>query len=164
MTVTTLALLGASVPRVEAGDKEWATAGKVMAGVGAGLLLAKAFEPEPVRVYSPPPVYVQPAPVIVSQPAPVVVQQPQVIVQQPQQTVVYTQPVVQRVIVQQPVVYQPAPVIYQPAPVVYAPAPVVYAAPVYVGRPHYRPHVGFHISFGGGHHHRHHHHRGHDRW
>src|SRR5688500_9484526 len=60
MTVTTLARLGASVPRVDAGDKEWATAGNVMAGVGAGLLLAKAFEPEPVRVYSPPPVYVQP--------------------------------------------------------------------------------------------------------
>ncbi|MGZ8938644.1 MAG: hypothetical protein ACXW32_05475 [Limisphaerales bacterium] len=166
ITVTTLALLGASVPRVEAGDKEWATAGKVMAGVGAGLLLAKAFELEPVyveRVYSPPPVYVNPAPVVY-QHAPVVVHQPvqQVVVQQPRTTVVYTQPA-QTVVVQQPVVYQPAPVIYAPAPVVYAPAPVIYhPAPVYYGRPvyhgprhhyhhhghHHRPSFGFHISVG----------------
>src|SRR5688572_33435896 len=96
MTMTTLAVLGASAPRVEAGDKEWATAGKVMAGVGAAPLLAKAFEPEPVyvqRVYSPPPFYVQPAPVFY-QPPPLVVQQPvqHVVAQQPRSTTVYTHP------------------------------------------------------------------------
>src|SRR5688500_5369158 len=89
MTITTLAVLGASAPRVEAGDKEWATAGKVMAGVGAGLLLAKALEPEPVYSYSPPPVYVQPAPVtqVGDQPAPVVVQPSMAhVTMQPQQS------------------------------------------------------------------------------
>src|SRR5688500_14744261 len=102
MTITTLAVIGASAPRPQACDREWATAGKVMAGVGAGLLIARAFEPEPVVVYNPPPVYVNPAPVVyqpapvVYQPAPVVVQQPvqQVISQPAPQTVVYTQPVV----------------------------------------------------------------------
>lgn len=153
MITTTLAVLGASLPRVEAGDKEWATAGKVMAGVGAGLLLAKAFEPQPV--YTPPPVYVQPAPVVyqpapvvLHQPAPVVLDQPvQQVIVPPQPTVVHTQPVV----VHQPVVYQ-----YAPAPVVYHPAPVVYAPPVCPPVRYYRaprPVVGFHFSIG--HHHQH---------
>ena len=143
ITVTTLAVLGATVPRVEAGDKGWATAGKVMAGVGAGLLIAKAFEPEPVYVYSPPPVYVQPVPVVITQPAPVVVQQPQV---------VYAPA---PVVVQQPVIYQPAPVVYQPAPVVVNSPVYVVRPPAYCPPPVYtRPVVGFHFSIG--HSHRHH--------
>ena len=154
MTMTALAVVGASAPRVEAGDKEWATAGKVMAGVGAGLLIAKALEPRPV-VYETPTVYQSaPAPVVY-QPAPTpVVYQPAPVVVQSQPSVVYAPPA-QTVVVQQPaVVYQPAPtVIYRPAPVVYA-APVV--APRYFAP---RPVVGFHFSFGRhhGHHYRGHH-------
>lgn len=171
ITLTTLAVMGTSVPRLQAGDQEWATAGKVMAGVGAGLLLAKAFEPAPVQVYSPPPVYVEPVPVVYQQ-APVVVHHPaqplvqHVVVQQPRTTVVYTQAA--RAIVYQPapVVYQPAPVLYAPAPVIYHPAPVYYGRPVYVAPPHYyhhhhghhhRPAFRFHVSIGS--HGRHHHHR-----
>lgn len=154
MITTTLAVLGSSIPRIEAGDKEWAVAGKVMAGVGAGLLLSRAFEPQPV--YSAPPVYVQPAPVVyqaapvvVHPQAPVIVHQPvqQVVLHRPP-TVVYTQPVV----IHQPAVYQPAPVVYHPAPVYY-PRPI--CPPVRYHAP--RPVVGFHFSFG----HRHHHHRRH---
>jgi len=149
IAITALALLGASVPRASAGDRGWSVAGKVMAGVGAGFLLASALEPQPV--YATTPVYVAPAPVIVQQPAPVIVQQVQqpVYVQQPVQAVTYTQPV----LVQQPVAVQPIvvqqQVVYQPAPVYY-PAPVVYPAPVYV-RPVYRPPVvSVGISFGHG--------------
>ncbi len=102
--VTALAVCGlliAGTQQSHAGDREWATAGKVLTGIIAGAVIAKSFEPAPV-VY-------QPAPTVVYQSAPVVVQQPQV---------VYTQPVV----------YQPAPVILQPAPVVvYRPAPIYYS-------------------------------------
>ena len=38
-----IAIVGASASNVQAGDREWATAGKVLAGVGAGLLIAKAL-------------------------------------------------------------------------------------------------------------------------
>src|SRR5262245_24577042 len=108
MITTTLAVLGGSIANTRAGNQEWATAGKVMAGVGAGLLIAKTLEPRPV-------IYVNPQPVVVAQPVPVVVQQPvqQVVVQQP--AVVYTQPA--SIVVQQPaVVYRSASVIYRPAP------------------------------------------------
>lgn len=111
--VTALAVCGLLITgtqQSQAGDREWATAGKVLTGVIAGAVIAKSFEPAPV-VY-------QSAPTVVYQSAPVVVQQPQV---------VYTQPVV----------YQPAPVIVQPAPVVvYRPAPVYYS-PVPVVTRHY---------------------------
>lgn len=143
MITTTLAVLGSSVVRTDAGNQEWATAGKVMAGVGAGLLIATALQPRPV--------YAEPAPVIVQQPAQVVYQPATQVVVQQQPTVVYTQPTV--VYTQPAVVYQPAPVIVRPAPVVYAP---VCAPPVYY-RP--RPVVGFHISLGHHHHHRRHGHR-----
>jgi len=140
--VSTLAILSASAPAIQAHDGGWHTAGAVLTGVGAGLLIAQAVNP-------PPPVYVNPAPVIVQQPAPVIVQQPaqQVVVQQttqPAPTVIQSQPVV----VQQPTV------VYQQPPVVYAPAPVVYAAPVYV-RP-VAPVFSFRFGFGGPYyHHRH---------
>jgi hypothetical protein len=136
--MTTLALLGATAPHARAGDREWAVAGKVMAGVGAGLLLSQALTPAPV--YAAIPVYVAPAPVVVQQPA-------QIVVQQPFQTVTT---VYQPVVIQQPVVVQSAPVIYQPAP-------VVYPAPVYV-RPVCAPpviRVGFSLGHGHRHHHRH---------
>jgi hypothetical protein len=149
ITVTALTILGTSVPAARAHDHGWSTAGAVLTGVGAGLIISKAFEP--------PPVYVAPTPVVVQQPATVIVQQPpvqQVVVQQPvPQVVSQPAPVVQA----QPVVVQQPTVVYQSAPVVYAPAPaVVYPAPVYV-RPYYPPPViGFRFSFGGGgYHHRH---------
>ena len=174
---TTLALLGSSIARVEAGNSEWATAGKVLTGVGAGLLLAKALEPRAV-VYDATPVYTASAPVVVYQPAPVAVQQPvQVVVQQPAPVVV-EQPaqVVQQVVAQpalvvaqpaqvvaqptvvytQPVVVQQRAVVYQTTPVVVR-APVVYAPPVrrvYVAP---RPVIGFHFSIG-------HHHHGRAHW
>ena len=120
--VTTLAVLGAAVPRAHAhGDKGLAIAGGVLAGIGTGILISKAFEPAPV--------YVAPAPVVVQQPATVVYQPA------PTQQVVVQQPVQQ--VINQPVVVQ--------QPVVVAPAPVVYPAPVYV-RP--APVVGFGFSFG----------------
>jgi len=114
--VTVLAVCGllvAGTQQSQAGDREWATAGKVLTGVIAGAVIAKSFEPAPV-VY-------QQAPVIVYQSAPVMVQQPQVVYAQPQ--VIYTQPVVYQ---SAPVIVQPAPVVvYRPAPVYYSPVPVV---------------------------------------
>src|SRR5688572_16603287 len=106
MITTTLAVLGSSIARTDAGNQEWATAGKVMAGVGAGLLIAKALEPRPV--------YAEPAPVVVQQP--VVVHQPaQVVYQTAPQVVVHRQPTV--VYTQPTVVYSQPAVVYQPAPV-----------------------------------------------
>jgi len=79
-----LALVAAGAQTASAGDREWATAGKILTGVVAGAVIARAIEPVYVYsttpcYYTPPPVYVQPAPVVVYrapvcvQPAPVVV-------------------------------------------------------------------------------------------
>jgi hypothetical protein len=115
--VTVLAvggLLLAGAQQSHAGDREWATAGKVLTGVIAGAVIAKSFEPAPVYTqttvvtHAPAPVVYQPAPTVVYQSAPVVVQP----------RVVYVQPA--------PVVYHPAPVIVHRAPVVHhVHAPVV---------------------------------------
>ncbi|HTI72400.1 MAG TPA: hypothetical protein VMF06_20670 [Candidatus Limnocylindria bacterium] len=111
--VTAVSLMAASSMSVaQAGQGEWATAGKVLTGVFAAGVLARALEPAPTTavVYqTPPPVVYQPAPVYqpVYQPA------PQVVYQAPPQ-----------------VVYQaPPPVVYYSAP-----APVYYPAPVVVVR------------------------------
>lgn len=87
--LTTLAVMTAGVQTACAGDKEWATAGKILTGVFAGSVLTRALEPAPVYTYQTtayysPPVCVQPATVVV-QPAPVIVH--------PAPTVVYAQPV-----------------------------------------------------------------------
>ena len=132
-------LLVAGVQNSHAGDREWATAGKVLTGVVAGAIIAKSFEPQPVYTYSsativaPAQVVYQPAPQVVYQPAPVVVQQPAPVVVQPAPVVVQQAP--------QVVYAQPAPqVVYvQPAPVYVRPAPVCYAP---------RPVVSFHVGFG----------------
>lgn len=88
--ITIIAL--ASLLTVQSYANGWATAGKVLTGVGAVLVLDRIFNP--------------PQPTVIYQP-PVVVQQP---VQVVQQTVV-VQP--------QPVVYvQPAPVVYYSTPTV----------------------------------------------
>src|SRR6059036_1980371 len=86
VTLATAALLAGGTQRATAGDREWATAGKILTGVVAGAVIASAIEPAPVYTYQsatwyapPPPVYVQPAPVVVYsapvcvRPAPVVV-------------------------------------------------------------------------------------------
>jgi len=101
-TLTSLAVLGMSAPSASAGDKEWATAGKVLTGLVAGAFIAKSFEPVPV--YHAPTYYAVP---VVQAPPPVVVQ--------PAPVVVYSQPV----LVQPPVVY------VRPVPVYVAPRPVV---------------------------------------
>src|SRR2546425_4790599 len=86
-TLATAALLVGGMQHAAAGDREWATAGKILTGVVAGAVIASAIEPVYVYpttpcYYAPPPVYVQPAPVVVYrapvcvQPAPVVVYSP----------------------------------------------------------------------------------------
>ena len=84
-TLATATLLVGGLQHAAAGDREWATAGKILTGVVAGAVIARAIEPAPVYTYqtatwyAPPPVYVQPAPVVVYsapvcvRPAPVVV-------------------------------------------------------------------------------------------
>jgi hypothetical protein len=62
-----LALAGAGVRSANAGDREWATAGKILTGVVAASVLAPALEPAPcvtVHCY-PPTTVVTPPPVVV---------------------------------------------------------------------------------------------------
>jgi hypothetical protein len=97
------ALVALTNVKVNAGDREWATVGKVLTGVAALHVVERIIcPPQPQVVYVHQPVIVQPATVVQYVPAPqvVYVQQP-VYVQSPQ--VIY---------VSQPVYY------YQPAPVV----------------------------------------------
>ena len=89
----TIAALGATLTtQTFAGDREWATVGKVLTGVAVIHVIDRIVNP-PTQV-----VYVQPQPVV------------------------YAQPVVVQPVVVQPVpvvYYQPAPVVYvQPQPVV----------------------------------------------
>jgi hypothetical protein len=127
-TLTAAALVGATTQHALAGDREWATAGKILTGVVAASVISKAFEPVPVYhstvtyAQAPTVVYTAPPPVIV-QPAPA----PLVVQQAPAPTVVY----------QQPVYVQPAPVYVVRAPVYVA------RAPVYVRPPRLSVHVGF---------------------
>src|SRR5438128_12680715 len=88
-TLATAALLVGGMQHAAAGDREWATAGKILTGVVAGTVIASAIEPAPVYVYPaatwytpPPQVYVSPAPVVTypargcGQPAPAVIYHP----------------------------------------------------------------------------------------
>src|SRR5467141_3679410 len=93
-TLATAALLAGGTQRAAAGDREWATAGKILTGVVAGAVIASAIEPAPVYTYQPatwyappPPVYVQPAPVVVYS-APVCVPPAQVVVVGPPRPIV----------------------------------------------------------------------------
>lgn len=82
------ALAAASIQTASAGDREWATVGKVLTGVAAVHVLSHVLPPAPVyaTVYATPaPVYVAPAPVYVVPPPPVCVA--------PAPVVVYPQPV-----------------------------------------------------------------------
>ena len=134
--LTLLAVTSGGVQTASAGHCEWTTAEKVLTGLFAAHVVARAFEPAPVYTagyYAPPPVYVQPA--------------PQVVYRQPvcQQPVVYQQPVV----CPQPVYVQPDAVYPQPAPVYY-PAPRYHYAPA--------PVLSFHFGYGHGYHSHHGHH------
>jgi hypothetical protein len=120
--LTLMAVTALGVQTASAGDREWATAGKVLTGLVAAQVVARAFEPAPVYAPAyyapPPPVYVQPAP-----------------------TVVYRQAACQpQVVYPQPVYFQPAPVYVQPAPV-FVPAPRLCFAP---------PILSFNFGFGHG--------------
>lgn len=104
LTLTTVALLAASARTASAGDREWATAGKILTGVFAGAVLARTFEPVPTYTYAPAVYY-----------SPPVVQAPPTVYYQPAPVIVYSQPVyVQQV----PVYVRPAPVYYQSSRVV----------------------------------------------
>lgn len=146
-TLTAVALLSLGTQKASAGDREWATAGKILTGLVIGGAVAKALEPAPVY-HAPAVVYTQPQ-VVYTAPPP-----PPVVATVPAPAPVYVQPAPARVYV------QPAPVVvYSPPPVYYVrPAPIYpygYYAP--------RPVVSFRLGFGigGGHHHHHPHHRWH---
>ncbi len=131
LTILTVAVAGMSLQNATAGDREWATAGKILTGVVAGTVIARALAPQPTYVYAPAPTYVyQPAPTYVYAPPP------------PAPAPVMVMPA--------RVVYAAPPMVYAPAPVVCMPAPrVVYAAPPMVV---YRPAPMVSFSFGGYHH------------
>jgi hypothetical protein len=120
LTAVAVGVVGFGVQTAQAGDREWATVGKVLAGVAAGVLIAKTVDCEPAyasvsygcaapsysvsySVSTPPPcppppsVVCAPAPVVVRQtvvyvPTPVVVRQPVVCVSAPVYTVTYSRP------------------------------------------------------------------------
>lgn len=80
----TIAALGATLTsQTFAGDREWATVGKVLTGVAAIQVIDRVLNP-PTQV-----VYVHPQPVVYSQP---VVVQPQPVVYVQPQPVVYVHP------------------------------------------------------------------------
>lgn len=163
VTATSLALLAAAnVQNTMAGDREWATAGKVLTGIAAASIITRALEPRPQVVYvgQPATVVYQTVPttttaVVSSQPVVTTTSVPVATV--PDAPTIPNAPTLgtQTVVVQQPttVVYQQPQVVYAPAPVVYAPAPVYY----------YPPSVGFRVVVGGGHYHGWHHGHG-RRW
>lgn len=114
--VITCAILNSTILQTSAGDREWATVGKILTAVAAVSVLRVVHEPPPVVVYTQPVMY-QP---------PVVVYTPPVIYQPP--VVVYTQPV-----------------IYQPHPIVYMQSPV-YCYPVTPSRVYYGTHLNIYTK------------------
>ena len=77
IAATILAIAGASHQTAKAGDREWATAGKILTGVVAGAVIASALDCTPVHAsvsytygapvysYCPPPrAVIAPAPVV----------------------------------------------------------------------------------------------------
>jgi len=87
LALTILAFTSAHVQKASAGDREWATAGKILTGVAAAAILTRVFDSEPVYYSAPcqPPTYYAapaycPPPVVYVQPVPVVVYRPPVYV------------------------------------------------------------------------------------
>ena len=143
------ALLGATtLPNAQAGDREWATAGKVLTGLFAASVLSDAISGPQYTTTSTSTFYSSPSysqgPVVVQQPTyvhtqPVVVHQAPVVVHQP--TVCAPQPVV---------VHQPAPVVvHHHAPIVRQPLISLRFGSGYRGHGHY--HHGHHGHHGYGH-------------
>ena len=94
----TIAALGATLTsQTFAGDREWATVGKVLTGVAVIQVVDRVLNPPPQVVY------VQAQPVVYTQP--VVVQPQPVVYVQPQPVVYYTSPSV--------VVYPSCPPVYR---------------------------------------------------
>ena len=123
LAVVAVAVVGMSVQSASAGDREWATVGKVLTGVAAGVVITRALDCEPTYTsvsygYAAPSYsvsYTVGAPPPCSTP--------------------------QRVVYAPPVVYAPAPVVYQPVyyaprPVYYTPAPIYRVSYGYAGREH----------------------------
>lgn len=109
LAVMILAVGLAGAERAQAGDREWATVGKVLTGVAAVAVIAHALDadcppPPPHAVVAIPPVAVVPAAPVIIEPVPVVVRP-------------------------SPVRFPPAPVIVRSSPVVVQPAPRVVAYP-----------------------------------
>ncbi len=85
--ITIAALSATLTSQTFAGDREWATVGKVLTGVAVIHVIDRIVNPPTQVVYVQPqpvvyaqPVVVQPAPVVYYQPAPVVYVQPAVVV------------------------------------------------------------------------------------
>jgi hypothetical protein len=116
LAATILAIAGMNLQTANAGEREWATVGKVLTGVVAVNILANALDVHPryATTYT----YSEPA-----------YCPPQTVVYAPAPRVVYAPP--PRV-----VYYRPAPVVYR-APVRYAPR-VVYSHGYYGGRSYRR--------------------------
>jgi hypothetical protein len=100
LALTTLAIAGTSVQTASAGGGGWSTAGKVLAGVTAGVVIGQALAPRPVYYAAPVPVY-YPAPgygyaysyASVAQPAVVYAAPAPVVYAAPRPVVVYRAPV-----------------------------------------------------------------------
>lgn len=119
-----LALTGAQIQTANAGDREWATAGKILTGVAIGAVIAGAANAHAsysvsyssAPAYCPPPVVVAPPPRVGCAP---------------------------------PVVYVPPRVVCAPPPVVYVPRPVVgYRPPVVCAPPVVPVSHGRHVAHG----------------
>lgn len=115
LTAAAAGVVGLSVPSAQAGDREWATVGKVLTGVAAGVLIAKSSDCGPSYTsvsygYSG---YAAPS-----------------------YSVSYTVSSAPPCPPPPRVVCAPAPVVYVPAPVVYAPPPVYPVTYVHPGRGH----------------------------
>ena len=124
LVAAVLALAGTQLQTARAGDREWATAGRVLTGLAVGAVIASAVNAQadysvsyssgPGYGYCPPP-----APVVCAP----------------------------RVVYQPPVVYVPAPVVCAPRPVVVYRPPVVCAPPFVAvsygyGKKHRHGHYG----------------------
>lgn len=149
--VSGLALVSSPfVSSVSAGDREWATAGKVLTGIAAVHVLSRAFSPPPVYQTT----YVVPStPVFVQQPQVVYLPaQPLMVQQQSQQIIANAPTVAPAPIASAAPVYAPATPSYVVQQPVYVQQPPVYVtAPTFYAAPYYSPAPIISFGFGFGH-------------